>query len=71
MITLQDGSIEEANEIEFFTNAKPYLDDEWSEDMEEQGCLVTPETGQAVTTEFFVKCSGYIDDDLPLQYEFR
>jgi len=67
VVTLKDGSTEEANELVFFTNSKPYAE---GIDLEE-GCYVTPEEGMAVTTEFAVKCTGYVDDDLPLQYEFR
>lgn len=66
-VTMQDGSVEKANEIEFFTNSKPYMEGI----ADDEGCFISPEIGHAVTTLYNVTCLGFMDDDLPLEYEFR
>lgn len=64
IVCLADDTTEES-EIYFKTNSAPYLDDD------DLGCKVSPDVGHAVTTEFFISCDGWKDDDLPLSYEFR
>lgn len=64
IVHLTDGTTEES-EISFRTNSAPYpIHDD-------SGCKVNPKKGHAVTTEFFISCDGWYDDDLPLSYEFR
>ena len=64
IVHLTDGTTEES-EIYFRTNSAPYpIHDD-------SGCKVNPKKGHAVTTEFFISCDGWYDDDLPLSYEFR
>ncbi|XP_031571396.1 uncharacterized protein LOC116305596 isoform X3 [Actinia tenebrosa] len=59
-VLLKDGSVER-DQMTFITNSPP------------QGgyCMADPEIGTAVTTEFYVQCDEFKDDDLPLQFEFR
>lgn len=63
-VHLDDDTTEES-EITFKTNSAPYLTDY------DKGCRVFPEVGYAVTTEFYVYCDGWDDEDLPLSYEFK
>ena len=63
-VYLDDDTVEES-EIFFKTNSPPVYFDEMA------GCSVTPEIGHAVTTEFTISCQGFIDEDMPLSYEFR
>jgi len=63
-VHLDDDTTEES-EITFKTNSAPYLTDY------DKGCRVSPEVGYAVTTEFYVYCDGWDDEDLPLSYEFK
>ena len=63
IVYLTDGTTEES-EISFRTNSAP-------NHVDFPGCKVNPEMGHAVTTEFFISCDGWYDDDLPLSYEFR
>ncbi|XP_078349560.1 polycystin-1-like protein 2 isoform X5 [Oculina patagonica] len=60
-----DDDTSEESEIKFTTNSAPYLIDY------DKGCRVSPEVGYAVTTEFYVYCEGWDDEDLPLSYEFK
>ena len=63
IVYLTDGTTEES-EISFRTNSAP-------NHVDFPGCKVNPEMGHAVTTEFFISCDGWYDDDIPLSYEFR
>ena len=54
-----------AEEIMFFTNSPPRILDGRG------GCSVTPKEGIVLTTEFRISCSGWSDEELPLNYEFR
>lgn len=54
-----------AEEIMFITNSPPRILDGRG------GCSVTPREGLVLTTEFKINCSGWSDEDLPLNYEFR
>lgn len=36
----------------------------------ESKCYVSPQKGQPVVDDFFFKCEGYTDEDLPLNYQF-
>ena len=65
-VYLDDDTVEES-EIFFKTNSPPGYND--SDEM--VGCSVTPEIGHAVTTEFTISCRGFMDEDMPLSYEFR
>ena len=65
-VYLDDDTVEES-EIFFKTNSPPMYD--YFDEM--AGCSVTPEIGQAVTTEFTISCQGFMDEDMPLSYEFR
>ena len=47
-------------EIELVVNSAPTLGT----------CSSTPSTGVAVNTSFRLECSGWVDDDVPLQYMF-
>ena len=64
VVTLDNG-FTIAEEMAFVTNSPPHVSDEQS------GCSVTPNEGFVLTTEFNISCSGWTDDDLPLNYEFR
>ena len=35
------------------------------------GCTISPTEGRALIDDFFLSCEGWIDDDVPLTYEFR
>ena len=63
-VYLDDQSVEQS-EITFNTNSAPYPIDF------DAGCFVSPKEGYAVTTEFFIHCVDWYDEDLPLSYEFR
>lgn len=62
VVTLTTG-FTYAEEIPFITNSPPRILD--------GGCSVTPTEGLVLTTEFEISCSGWSDEDLPLNYEFR
>lgn len=64
VVTLDNG-LTIAEEMAFVTNSPPHVSDGRS------GCSVTPSEGIVLTTEFNISCSGWTDDDLPLNYEFR
>lgn len=49
----------------FLTNSPPRADSG------RNGCSATPAEGFVLTTEFNISCLGWLDDDLPLSYEFR
>ena len=61
---LRSGFIVEVAKT-FVTNSRPRLMSG------RRGCDVTPRKGIVLTTEFNVSCFGWIDDDLPLIYQFR
>ena len=64
VVTLTTG-FTYAEEITFITNSPPRILDGRG------GCSVTPTEGLVLTTEFEISCSGWSDEDLPLNYEFR
>lgn len=64
VVTLTTG-FTYTQEITFITNSPPSILDGRG------GCSVTPTEGLVLTTEFEISCSGWSDEDLPLNYEFR
>lgn len=64
LVTLNNG-FTIAEEITFVTNSPPRAS------YGSGGCFVTPSEGFVLTTEFNISCSGWMDADLPLNYEFR
>jgi len=64
VVTLSTG-FTFAEEIMFITNYPPRILDDRG------GCSVTPREGLVLTTEFKISCSGWSDEELPLNYEFR
>lgn len=52
-------------EIMFITNSPPRILGGLD------GCSVIPKEGLVLTTEFKISCSGWSDEELPLNYEFR
>ena len=54
-----------AEEMTFITNSPPRILDGRG------GCSATPKEGLVLTTEFKISCSGWSDEELPLNYEFR
>lgn len=61
---LRDGS-SESEYYEFLTNEPPHRIDGLV-----QGCSINPSAGEAVVTEFNIKCGGYFDVHQPLTYDF-
>lgn len=61
---LRDGS-SESEYYEFLTNEPPHRVDGLL-----QGCSINPYSGEAVITEFNIKCGGYMDANQPLTYDF-
>lgn len=37
----------------------------------EAGCAISPKEGEAISTDFFISCWAWNDEDIPLTYEFR
>ena len=64
IMTLDTGFVT-FEEMRFVTNSPPHVFDG------RDGCFVTPSEGFVFTTEFNISCSGWMDSDLPLNYEFR
>ena len=64
IMTLSNG-FTFAEELIFITNSPPRIADERG------GCSVTPNEGFVLTTKFNISCSGWLDDELPLNYELR
>lgn len=52
-------------EFIFLTNSPPRAESDGG------GCSVIPAEGFVLTTEFNISCFGWLDDDLPLTYDFR
>ncbi len=64
VVTLPNG-FTFGEEIMFVTNSPPRVSDG------QGGCFVAPSEGFVLKTEFNFSCSGWSDDELPLNYEFR